>query len=205
MDTLTGSRYKMVPGVAAMIAFFLCSGCGNNGASPASETHTTSKQHAFAQRITGVKDVDNLAKISDNLYRGAQPDDDGYKYLRSLGIKTVINLRQHHSERKDVESQGMRYVEIPLQANVFGSEPPTTEQVKQFSGIVLDPANQPVYFHCAQGKDRTGTMAALYRMEVDKWTADEAIEEMRHFGYHDIYKDLMDYVKSYKPQGLSEQ
>ena len=58
-------------------------------------------------------------------------------------------------------------VEIPIQADVFGSEPPTDEQVREFFTVVLDPARQPVFFHCAHGKDRTGTMAALYRIEVD--------------------------------------
>jgi hypothetical protein len=65
-----------------------------------------------------------------------------------------------------------------------------------------DPAAQPVFFHCRHGKDRTGTMAALYRIEVDGWTNEEAIEEMLAFGYHTIYQDLIDYVRAYEPRGL---
>jgi protein tyrosine/serine phosphatase len=94
----------------------------------------------------------------------------------------------------------MRFVAIPLHADVFGSTAPTEEEVALFLKTVRDPSAQPVYFHCAHGKDRTGTMAAVYRMEVDGWSADEAIAEMQSFGYHDIYRDLIAYLRSYRPQ-----
>lgn len=155
-----------------------------------------------AERITGAKGVENFAKVHEGLYRGAQPTDEGFKELKSRGVKTVICLRQLHSRKKEVEAAGMAYLEIPLQANLLGSEPPTDEQVRVFLETVLDPVRQPVYFHCAHGKDRTGTMAALYRIEVDGWTPEEAIEEMQAFGYHDIFKDLIDYVRKYKPRGF---
>ena len=84
----------------------------------------------------------------------------------------------------------------------FGSVPPTDDELKKFFEVVLDPARQPVYVHCAFGKDRTGTMCALYRLEVDGWTADEVLQEMQSFGYHDIYHDLVNFVKAYKPRGF---
>jgi len=34
---------------------------------------------------------------------------------------------------------------------------------------------------------------------VDGWTTDEAISEMQRFGYHDMYKDLIAFVRGYKP------
>ncbi|HVR82856.1 MAG TPA: tyrosine-protein phosphatase, partial [Planctomycetota bacterium] len=63
------------------------------------------------------------------------------------------------------------------------------------------PEKQPVYIHCAFGKDRTGTMAAIYRLEIDHWTAEEAMQEMEAFGYHNIYRELINFVKSYRPRG----
>ena len=61
---------------------------------------------------------------------------------------------------------------------------------------------QPVYLHCKVGRDRTGTFAAIYRIEVDGWTNEEAMEELQAFGYHDYYKDLINFVKKYKPKGF---
>ena len=67
---------------------------------------------------------------------------------------------------------------------------------------MLDPAKRPVFVHCALGSDRTGTMMALYRIEADGWTNDEAIREMERFGFHDYYSDLRRFVRDYRPRGF---
>ena len=174
-------------------------------AAPAAKAETgkaTTTGRPFAARVTDAKGILNVAKVREGLYRGGQPDgDEGYAWLKSLGIKTVISLRSWHEEQSAVEKHGMTGVRLAVQADVFGSEPPTREQVDEFFRIVLDPAQGPVYFHCKHGKDRTGTMAALYRIEVDGWTNEEAIEEMQEFGYHDVFKDLIEFVRNYKPKG----
>lgn len=160
---------------------------------------STSTGKPFAKRLEG---VENLAQINGSLYRGAQPDAAGFRKLKELGIKTVISFRSYHTEKKDVEAAGMTAIQIPVQADVFGSGPPTEEQIRLFFTTCQDASKHPVYFHCAHGKDRTGTLGALWRIEVDGWTNAEAIEEMQAFGYHDIYKDLIEFVKAYKPRGF---
>ena len=44
-----------------------------------------------------------------------------------------------------------------------------------------------------------------YRIEVDGWTPAEAVEEMQHFGYHDNYKDMVEFVKKYEPRGYAKK
>lgn len=161
----------------------------------------TTTQRPIAQRLPGVPGVENFARVNPALYRGGQPTEEGFKQLKAMGIKTVIDFRSYHSTHKQVEAAGMTAVEIPLKADL-GSVPPDDDAVKKFFEVVLDPARQPVYIHCAFGKDRTGTMAALYRLEVDGWTPDEALQEMEAFGYHDMYRDLIHFVKAYKPRGF---
>jgi protein tyrosine/serine phosphatase len=75
--------------------------------------------------------------------------------------------------------------------------------VKTFLGVLLDPAKKPVFFHCAQGQDRTGTMCAVYRMEIEGWKNDEAFAEMQHFGFNDVWFDLEAFVKNYKSAGVA--
>jgi protein tyrosine/serine phosphatase len=154
----------------------------------------------FATRLPDLP-IENAAKIADGVYRGAQPDAAGLKALKEMGVRTVVNLRSHHSEKKEVEALGLEAVEIPMEASLE-SEPPTDAEMKRFFDVVLDPAKRPVYFHCAKGKDRTGTMAALYRIEVDGWSREDAIAELRHFGYHEYYKDLVEFVRTYKTRGF---
>lgn len=167
------------------------------------EKWQTSTGRPFAKRIPDIKGLENFAQVAPGIYRGAQPAREGLAYLKEKGFKTVLSLRSWHSEAKDVAAAGLEMAALPVQADLFGSEPPAEKQIEAFFKIVLDPARQPVYFHCAHGKDRTGTLAALYRMEIDGWTAGEALEEMHAFGFHKIYKDLLSFVRDYKPHGYA--
>jgi tyrosine-protein phosphatase SIW14 len=173
-------------------------GCGDEQKPTGTTTHKP-----IAQRLPGIPGVDNFARVNPALYRGAQPTEEGLRQLKAMGIKTVIDFRSYHSTHKQVEAAGMTAVEIPLKADL-GSVPPDDEELKKFFQVVLDPARQPVYIHCAFGKDRTGTMAAVYRLEMDGWTPDEALQEMEAFGYHNIYRDLIAFVKTYKPRGYAK-
>jgi protein tyrosine/serine phosphatase len=160
--------------------------------------------------------IENFARVDEGLYRGAQPDAAGFRALRELGVKTVVNLRYLHTDSDDPATdvgasgaegtapEGLTLVEIPLHA-LLDSDPPTDEDLKAFFDVVLDPARRPVYVHCAHGKDRTGTMCAVYRMEIQGWTPERAFEEMQQFGFHDMYVDLEKYVKSYVPRGFGKR
>jgi tyrosine-protein phosphatase SIW14 len=66
---------------------------------------------------------------------------------------------------------------------------------------VNDPARQPVYVHCAAGRHRTGVMTAVYRMECDGWTADQAYTEMKQykFGWDFLHPEFKRFVYRYRP------
>src|SRR6516225_2313329 len=174
--------------------------CGPDAPPPVTGTTT---RRPVAQRLPGIAGLDNFARVNLALYRGAQPTEEGFRQLKAMGVKTVIDFRSHHSTKKQVEAAGMTPVEIPLHADL-GSTPPNDEDLKEFFKVLLDPARQPVYIHCAFGKDRTGTMAAVYRLEIDGWTPEEAMQEMESFGYHNIYRDLVNFIKVYKPRGFGK-
>ncbi len=121
------------------------------------------------------------------LERGAAPTDAGIETLQARGIRTVVDLRHSPAdtarERDRVTQLGMTYVNIPIRA-----DQPNDAAMAQFLSIVLRPENQPVFVHCAHGRDRTGTAAAVYRIVVDQWTAEQAIVELRdHEGIHALF------------------
>ena len=148
--------------------------------------------------------IENFAKVDDGLWRGAQPDDNGFRALAGLGVKTIVNLRSNHDDDRDDVPEGVAIEAIPLHA-LLDSDPPTDDEVKRFFDIVLDPARRPVFVHCAHGKDRTGTMCALYRMEIDGWSPKEAFDEMQKYGFHDMYEDLERFVLGYTPRGFAKR
>src|SRR5262245_48066076 len=139
-------------------------------------------------------DVKNFGKVKDHIYRGGQPDDKEYAELAALGVKTVIDLREHPEKyaRRATESAGMRYINIRLDSKV----PPTEAESNQFLQLVNDEKNWPVYIHCAGGRHRTGVLLAVYRMEVDEWDAQRAYDEMKEYKCYSRFGhgEMKDYV-----------
>ena len=143
--------------------------------------------------------IDNFGKINDNYFRGAQPKGRDYADLSALGIKTVIDLQKDgpSGEAGLVQRAGMQFYRIPMTT----TNRPTEAQIEQFFKIVNDPANQPVFVHCAGGRHRTGTMTALLRMTQDGWNADRAYAEMKLFHFEGFvdHPVLRNFVYAYTP------
>ena len=149
--------------------------------------------------VSNIK-IGNFGQVNANYYRGEQPEDDDYAALAALGIRTVIDLQAdggNDHEAQLVEAAGMTFHRIPMTTRVA----PTLEQIAQFMTIVTNPAHQPVYVHCAGGKHRTGVMTAVYRMEQDEWTADQAYQEMKRYKFGSImwHPEFKDFVYHYQP------
>jgi tyrosine-protein phosphatase SIW14 len=153
----------------------------------------------FARRIDDARGVAYAAQVAPGLYRGGRPDAAGVAWLKRLGIKTVLNLRHFHgeTERALVESAGIAYKRVALES----SDVPTAQQLAQIMKTILDPTLRPLYVHCQHGVDRTGTVMAVYRMEIDRWTNVAALAEMDYFGAHKLWRDLRDFVRRYRPLG----
>jgi protein tyrosine/serine phosphatase len=81
--------------------------------------------------------------------------------------------------------------------STFGDVNP--EMVRKAVALMADPANQPVFVHCRQGRDRTGVVVAVYRMEIDGWSREEAEEEMQAYGFHDVWFRMKSFVRGYRP------
>jgi tyrosine-protein phosphatase SIW14 len=144
-------------------------------------------------------DIFNFGRVHDMYYRGALPDADDVAALARLGVKTVIDLQKDGDEDEAgrVERAGMKYVRIPMTTRVA----PTAEQLEQFLSLVNDPASQPVYVHCKEGRHRTGVMTAVYRMTAHGWNADRAFKEMKdyRFGWDILHPEFKRFVYAYKP------
>ena len=65
--------------------------------------------------VTVEKDsLKNMYKVTDNFYRSAQPSAEGMAELKKMGIKTIINLRRHHTDDDELKGTGMETVHIPI-------------------------------------------------------------------------------------------
>ncbi|MBL8804723.1 MAG: tyrosine-protein phosphatase [Planctomycetes bacterium] len=145
--------------------------------------------------------LDNLHRVSDELWRGSQPTADGFEQLRALGIRTVVCLR-YFARSPNPPAPGLALVELPMTAWA-----PNEADLLAFLRVATDPQHTPVFVHCYHGADRTGLMCAAYRRVVQGWSADEALDELRGggFGYHEIWDDIEELVRELDVERLQQE
>ena len=166
------------------------------------EVSIPARNPKWAVPIEG-KECSNLHKVSDDLYRGAQPTEECLKELKKMGIKTVVNLRSFHSDRDEIGETGLAYEHIYMKA--WNAE---DEEIVRFLQIVNDPARTPVFVHCQHGADRTGTMSAIYRNAMQGWTKDEAMKELTEggFGWHAVWNEtLLPYLRDLDIEAIKKR
>ena len=145
-----------------------------------------------AEPLEGGDALPNLYRVSHELLRGAQPDAHGFELLRRLGVRTVINVRHGHPEGQPCLRNGLRYIEIPMRAWSFDEQ-----DVVRFLEIAGSADHAPVFVHCRRGADRTGMLVAVYRVVIEGWSKEAALEEMTQgpYGYNPMWKQLRHFVR----------
>jgi len=171
---------KILLAKIGVIVFLLSAPFCLSAGAPQSEQPTSKEsKHATAarQEATGIH---GFAEVTPKLYRGGQPSIVGIKTLRKLGIDIVVNMRGGHNdaEEKQVNQLGMRYVSIP-----WHCPHPTDKPFAKFLKLVRENPGKKIFVHCRLGDDRTGMAVAAYRMSEEGWSAEEAMHEMKAFGF----------------------
>ena len=142
--------------------------------------------------------IKNFGQMDERFYRGAEPKHaEDFQALKELGINTVIDLQEkpEPTERGNVESMGMRYVNIPMVDKAY----PRPEWVAAFMKAVDDPATGKFFVHCAGGRHRTGSMGAVYRFEKYGWNYEQVYAEMKQFDFYTSWGhgDFKTFVEDY--------
>jgi hypothetical protein len=95
---------------------------------PRPESLVTSEADLLAYR-----DAHNIHAVTPYYLAGGQPSEKGYRWLKSKGVTTVINLRQSSAHEKEMlERLGLRYVHISWP----DLQSPTLEQVRQIVEVI---------------------------------------------------------------------
>lgn len=148
-----------------------------------------------------VEGLPSLYKVTENLYRSAQPDAEGFRNAEELGITTVLNLRGLHSDDELAEGTGLRLARVRI--NTWSMD----EEEILAALRVISEAKGPVLVHCMHGADRTGTVMAAYRMVVQGWPRESAIAEMTEggYGFHSTWGNLIILLENLDVESLRAQ
>lgn len=179
--------------MAAALCLLLVPSCGPRvySGSGAHEYARSRRTEAWAQPLA-LPGVPNLHRVTDDLYRSAQPTAEGMAHLEQFGIKTIINLRSLHSDSDEIGHTPLDYVHIPMYA-----WHPEEEDIVEFLEVAMSGKRTPVLVHCNFGADRTGFMCAVYRVVACGWSKEEALSEMVEggFGFHMLWRNLVEYIE----------
>jgi protein tyrosine phosphatase (PTP) superfamily phosphohydrolase (DUF442 family) len=137
-----------------------------------------------AQRLY-VDGIVNFAEVSPTVYRGGQPDAEQLGALQKMGINIIVDMRSGNrsDERDAVTKLGIEYVQIPWHCPF-----PHDRPFAKFLQVVGDNPGKKIFVHCRLGDDRSGMAIAAYRMAEEGWSADQAMKEMRTFGFPGLHR-----------------
>lgn len=149
------------------------------------------------QKPSDHESLPNFHQVNEKLYRGAQPRTPDFQELAKLGIKTVVNLTGQGEGARIEETQtrqhGLRYFNVPLKR----SGRPRDADIERILSIINTAEYQPVFVHCKEGVDRTGTVVAVYRIAHDGWTSQEARAEADRYGMHGWAAGMKNYIHDF--------
>lgn len=155
----------------------------------------------------------NFETISEGkVYKsGVIPPDELESYIKKYNIKSVVDLRfpgtndlvnnpeipaELSAERDAIAKiDGVNYF------NNGSDQVPNQKNLDVFFKIMDNKDNYPVLIHCYHGTGRAEMYSALYRIEYEKFTNEEARSQVRtlvKFSSFDDGKPKGEYLKAYK-------
>ena len=155
---------------------------------------------AHAEELTPMRSLEwaqpvgsqyNLYQMTPTLYRSALPDSGAVPVLEKLKIGTVINFLPE-SDASWLKTPGINQVQLSYRTNHVDD----ADVLAALRAIQDAEASGPVLMHCKHGSDRTGLMAAMYRVVVQGWSKEDALNEMTlgGFGASSGFKDGVRYM-----------
>lgn len=155
---------------------------------------------------TPLTPFDNFHPIAKGrAYRSGQLSAEKLRHvLETYGVKTVINLRGpnqgrewYDEEKAACAAAGVRMVDVSLSAGAL----PSKEHVLSLYDLFQDESVEPLLIHCRGGADRSGMIAAMWRMEVLGDDRETALRELSwlygHFPAR--FPDMTAFIRMFEP------
>jgi len=142
---------------------------------------------------------------------GVIPPDEIEAYVKKYHIKSIVDLRfpgtgddvNNPEVPAELKAEKLAVAKIPG-VNYFNNgsdQVPNQKNLDYFYTIMDNPKNYPVLIHCYHGIGRAQLYAAVYRMEYEGWSNEEARAQAAfplRFSSFDDGKPKGEFLKNYK-------
>lgn len=124
-----------------------------------------------------------ILKVDEGLYRGSKED---ALLVRGRAYRSFLNLETEtrelicgdpNEEFRHCQDQNIIFFDVAW-SGIF---PPKKADVYSALGVLMYGV-RPLLFHCRAGRERTGFLAACYRMHVQGWSFEDAYKEWVELG-----------------------
>lgn len=141
------------------------------------------------QRRSAAKRQVRFAAVDEGVYRGSKPKTDAdFRLLRSKGVKTIVNLQflplLDWREKKAAKKHGIEYLTVSISGSPVE---PSEKHVAEILTLLRNRRRQPIFFHCALGRDRTSLIAALYKVYFLGMSQKDGWRDMKNAGFKDSW------------------
>jgi uncharacterized protein (TIGR01244 family) len=157
--------------------------------------------NAAAQVTTeNVAGVTNFKQVKSTVACAGATTPEAMQAVKEMGFAAVVNLRQASENGANIEAEtaaartaGLKYIHIPMNGAA-----PDAAVIDRFLEAARDPANSPMFVHCASG-NRAAAVWLVKRVLVDGWTVDRASEEAQALGLTSapLKQFVLDYIKAH--------
>lgn len=184
-------------------AFMLAAlgGCGSNaqdGSASSEAADTAGSSHAS---------LANFVAVRPGLYRGGHPDAAGLSYLKSVGVRRIVNLEVADfveaypwditKELDEAQARGLTEIRYPMSAFEPAVSGEFDRHIDEILALLQTAApNDGIYVHCKHGQDRTGLVMGLERVFGEHWQPKDAHDEMVRIGFHTFFLGLEEYYEN---------
>lgn len=145
--------------------------------------------------------IQRFRKVDTNIYRGSAPTAKDVEYLKNqFGIKKIISLDKAAGDAIDKACQLLKIQHI----KIYIETKKDIAKLLKYNLKHLLVNGGPTYFHCHYGKDRTGLLAAMYKVKYMGMSSEKAIAEAKSLGFglgvpHNITNLYEHIIRASKP------
>ncbi len=157
------------------------------------------------------------AVVENKVYKsGAIPPEKIARYINKHKIKTVVDLRDpgrhdalNPGKQAEIDQEREAIEKLPgvTHINIPSGQVPTKETLTRFFEVMDDRTVYPVLIHCYHGTGRAMIYAALYRIEYEGFSNEDARAKTRVIlsgSSFDEGRGKGDFLINYKPRSDHE-